>query len=449
MPVEDTSTKQSQLWTVSADAKHRRVSWLYSVFPISVATGPVGTMVQLYLINLNGQALGTLYGGLAAAIYNGISIPAALFWGVATDRLHKRKALVALSYALMAVALVSFFFDRTTLGTISRYSVVSFVSVASATPLNLLIMETEPKSKWAGAFARLSMVSSVGNVAGLLLSTVWADLYPDALILLFVPMGALAVTSSALAMATIEEPPFVLERETVARRRPSFFSRLRANPVFFIGVPSGSDFKRAFRGLRSSLTSYVPLFYISTILFYVSSGLFNTSFVPAMHFFAMPDQEIFAVILAGMVIQTIAFQVVGGFISRRSLITTSVQGLLLRGWSYFAIGAAAWILTGPWFAASALFFYPLAGGIAFAVYYTSANTMMFNTVQGKSAGAALGVYSAVVGIAAMAGSLVSGFVSVYQGYYATFVVSAVLLFVAAVVVSRLPKPSTPDEGVHQ
>jgi MFS family permease len=429
--------------------KPRRVSWLYSVFPVSVATGPVGTMVQLYLIYLNGQALGTLYGSLAAAIFNGISIPAALFWGVATDRLHKRKALVALSYALMSIALVSFFFDRTTLGTISRYAVISFVSVASATPLNLLIMETEQKSKWAGAFAKLSMVSSVGNVAGLLLSTVWADVYPKTLVLLFVPMGALALASSVLALVTIAEPPFVLERETVARRKPSFFNRLRANPVFFIGIPSGSDFRRAFRGLHSSLTSYVPLFYISTILFYVSAGLFNTSFVPAMHYFSMPDQEVFAVILAGVVIQTLAFQALGDYVGRRSLIATSIQGLLLRGWAYFAIGVAAWIFAGPWFAIPALILYPLAGGIAYAVYYTSSNTMMFNTVQRKSAGAALGVYSAVVGIASMAGSLVSGFISVYQGYYATFVIAAVFLFGAAIVVSRLPRPSTPDEGVHQ
>lgn len=98
---------------MSGQQKRRKEAWIYSVFPVSVATGPLGTMVQLYLIYLNGQALGTIYGGLAAAVFNGISIPAALFWGYATDRLHKRKALIALSYALTAVALVSFFFDRT------------------------------------------------------------------------------------------------------------------------------------------------------------------------------------------------------------------------------------------------------------------------------------------------------------------------------------------------
>ncbi len=429
--------------------KPRRAAWIYATFPEAVATGPVGTMVQLYLIYLNGQALGTIYGSLASAIYNGISIPAALFWGVATDRLHKRKALIALSYALVAVALVSYFFDRTTAGTISRYGAISFVSVASATPLNLLIMETEQKGKWAHAFASLSLVSSAGNVAGLVVSTLWTQFFPDSLVLLFVPMGAFALTSSALALAMIHEPEFVLERETVALRKPSFFSRLRANPVFFVGIPSGSDFKRAFRGLRSSLTSYVPLFYISTVLFYLSSGLFNTSFVPAMHFFSMPDQEVFAVILAGMVVQTLAFQRAGDFINRRSLITSSIQGLLLRGWAYLAIGAAALLVTGPLFAFSALLLYPLAGGVAFAVYYTSANTMMFNTVRGKTAGSALGVYSAVVGLATMAGSFVSGFISVYVGYYTTFMLAGIILFATVGVVSSFPKPASPDAGVHQ
>jgi len=427
----------------------RRTTWIYSVFPAAVATGPVGTMVQLYLIYLNGQALGTIYGSVATAIYNGVSIPAALFWGVATDRLHKRKALVALSYALVAVALVSYYFDRTTTGTISRYGAISFVSVASATPLNLLIMETGPKGKWVHAFSRLSLVSSAGTVAGLLISTLWTDFFPNSLILLFVPMGAFALASSGLALVMIHEPEFVLERETVALRKPSLLSRLRANPVFFIGVPSGSDFKRAFRGLRSSLTSYLPLFYISTILFYVSAGLFNTSFVPAMHLFSMPDQEVFAVILAGMVVQTLAFQRAGNFISKRSLITSSVQGLLLRGWSYLAIGVAALFLTGPLFAVSAFMLYPLAGGIAYAVYYASSNTMMFNTVKGKTAGSALGVYSAVVGLASMAGSFASGFISVYLGYYTTFVAAGVLLFGAVGAVSRLPRPLSPEEGVHQ
>ena len=433
-----------------ASRESRRSTWLYTVLPVSMATGPLGTVVAAYLYHLNGPTLGPIYVSLATAIFNGIGIPAALVWGVMIDRLQKRKALIALGYALTSVALISFYFVPSTEGTIAIYAVVSFASFASATPLNLLIMETEQKSRWAGAFAKLSMLSSVGNVAGLVMSTVWADALPPArLVLLFIPMGALSVVSAALSLVTIREPAFVLERETVARRRPSFFSRLLANPIFFVAIPSASDFRRAFRGLRSSLTRQVPLFYISTVFFYVSSGLFNTSFVPAMLGFSMPDQQVFGVMLAGMVVQTLAFQGAGGFVGSRSLITTSVQGLALRGWSYVGIGAAALFLSGPDFLFPSLLLYPLAGGVAFAIYYTSANTMMFTTVQSKSAGSAMGVYSAVVGISAMGGSLVSGFISVGVGYSTTFVVSGILLFAALGIVARLPKPSSPDEGALQ
>jgi MFS family permease len=434
---------------MGTETKTRRAGWVYSTFPIALASGPLGTLVQLYLIDINGINLGTIYGSLAAAIFNGVSIPAALFWGFAIDRIHSRKWMITLSYALMGLVLVSFFFDTTTGGTIARYSAFSFVSVASASPLNLLIMETETKSRWAPTFAKLSMVSSVGNVLGLVISTLWSNLLPTHLTLLFIPLGVFGLVSAGLAVSLIPDSNIVFERENVALRKPSLFSRLLANPVFFTGIPRLSDFKRAFRGLRSGLTNYVPLFYVSTILFYFSSGLFNTSFVPSMQSVSISGQGVFEVILAGMVVQTLTFQGAGRYFSSRPLVSTSIQGLLLRGLSYVAMGASILFVTGPQFIGPALVFYPLASGIAFALYYTSANTMMFSTVQGRNPGAALGVYSAVVGIAAMAGSFISGFISVYVGFYTTFVLAGVLLLAAVGVVARIPGSSNIDAGAHQ
>jgi len=429
------------------DRNRRRVNWVYSVFPVALATGPLSTMVQLYLIQLNGVTQGTIYAGLAVAIFNGVSIPAAIFWGFTTDRLHRRKALIAISYGCMAAALLAFYFASTTTGAIVTYAVFSFISVASATPLNLLIMETGAKGQWAGAFAKLSMMSSVGSVCGLILSTIWSQEFP--LILLSVPFSAFALASCALSFITISEPAIVFERENVVMRKSSFFSRLLALPIFFLKVPNTSDFKRVFRGLRSSLTSYVPIFYISTILFYVSSGLFNTSFVPAMSAYALTSFETFSVILSGVAVQTLSFQGAGRYVSGQSLVTSTAQGLLLRGWSYVIIGAAALILAGPYFIIPALVMYPIAGGLAFAVYYTSSNTMMFNTIQRKNPGSALGVYSAVVGIATMGGSLASGFISVYLGFYTTFVLAGILLFAAVVIIAQLPKSPGAEPGSHQ
>jgi MFS family permease len=424
----------------------KKLRWVYSVFPVSLATGSVGTIVQLYLIEINGVQQGTLYVSLAVAIFNAIGIPASIFWGFATDRFHRRKVMIAASYAALALVLVSFYFDKSTAGTVATYALFSFISSASATPLNLLIMETEQKGNWPGAFAKLSMMSSVGTVAGLLLSMVWVEALP--LLLLSLPLAIFSLASAVLAVLTIKEPSFVLEQQTMVLRKPSFYQRLLALPVIFFSIPKPSDFRRVFRGLRYGLTSYLPLFYLSTTLFYLSSGLFNTSFVPAMRSVGLSEAVIFAVVLAGMSVQTVSFQFAGKYVEGRSLELSSVQGLLLRGVCYAGIGVVALFATGVLFLMPVLVLYPIAGGVAFAAYYTASNTMMFNTVEKKNPGAALGVYSAVVGLASTVGSLISGLTSYYLGFTVTFTCASMLLYLAVFVVARLPRHSQAD-GVQR
>jgi MFS family permease len=267
--------------------------WVYSVLPVSLAAGPLGTLVQLHLVQLNGPTLGVIYAGLAVSAFNGVSIPASVFWGYASDWIRSRRAIIVFSYGTMAFVLLSLVFVSNTPGTILVYSVFGFMSAASATPLNLLIMESAPKGTWAGAFARLSMMSGVGYVGGLILSTVWAQALP--IVLLAIPLGLCAMASAVLALVSIKEPGLLLERETIVRRQQSFSSWLLSIPLQFLKVPRLVDFRRVFRGLRFELTSYVPLFYISTVLFYLSSGIFNTSFVPALSAASLTDGQGFAV----------------------------------------------------------------------------------------------------------------------------------------------------------
>lgn len=410
--------------------------WVYSVLPVSLATGPLSTLIQLHLIAINGPTLGVIYASLAVSAYNGVSIPAAMIWGYTTDRLRSRRVLIAVSYGVTGLMVLALIYGSNTGGTILVYSVISLVSAAAATPLNLLIMETTSKSTWAGAFARLSMMSGIGNVAGLVLSTVWAQALP--IELLSLPLGICALASAILAYATIQEPPYVFERETIAGRQPSLFSRLLSLPLMFLAIPRLSDFRRMFRGLKYSLTSYVPLFYISTVLFYLASGIFNTSFVPALSAFLISPGEVFAVILVGMVVQTLTFQYAGRYVEGRSLVSSTLQSLVLRGASYALTGVFALLIGGPMFFFPALVLYALGAGVAYAIYYTSSNTMMFNTVHSRSAGSALGVYSAVVGFATLAGSLGSGFISVLFGFHVTFISAGAVLFAAAVLMTRFP-----------
>ena len=90
----------------------RRVAWVYSILPVNIALGPIGTFVSLSLLHSGGASLGTVYVSLAATVFNAVSIPASIIWGLATDRLHKRKVIIVASYVVTTIVLFSFFFAR-------------------------------------------------------------------------------------------------------------------------------------------------------------------------------------------------------------------------------------------------------------------------------------------------------------------------------------------------
>jgi hypothetical protein len=294
-------------------------------------------------------------------------------------------------------------------------------------------METQPKSKWASIFSRFSMISSVGVTVGLLLSVGWADFLPFRL--LVIPLGALALVSSVLSVQMIKEQGSLFERSMIAMIRESFFHRLLALPMLFLKVPKIVDFLRIFRNAKFGVTREPALIYLSVGAFYFASGLFNTSLVPSLSLANLSSSEVFLVLLAGMVIQVIAFNYLGKRIQKMGIRRTAVQGLLLRGASYVAIGVAVVFLVGLPYLGVSLVFYPIGAGIAYAEYYAASNVMIFNTLGRSNQGSLLGVFSALVGMATMLGSFVSGLISFYVGYYATFIAAAVWLGLAAMLTS--------------
>jgi MFS family permease len=395
-----------------------------------MAIGPVATFVQLYILQLHGSVLDV---GLATTLFNAVTIPGSIFWGFVTDRIHTRKTLVVLSYVAVAASIFAFSIIRTIYGVEIVYAAFAFLSVAFATPLNLLIMETQPKSKWASIFARFSMISSVGVTVGLLISAGWADFLP--FYLLVIPLGALALASAVLSIRMIKEEASVFERSMIAMIRESLFQRLLALPMLFLKVPKVIDFLRVFRSAKFGVTREPALIYLSVGAFYFASGLFNTSLVPSLYLANLSTSEVFSVLLAGMVIQVIAFNYLGKRIQQKGVRRTAVQGLLLRGVSYLAMGVGVVFWVGLPYLGVSLVFYPLGAGIAYAAYYATSNVMIFNTLGRSNQGSSLGVFSALVGMATMLGSFVSGLISFYVGYYATFIAAAVWLGFAAMLTS--------------
>ncbi|HYR04485.1 MAG TPA: MFS transporter [Nitrososphaerales archaeon] len=403
--------------------------WFYSLLPVDVATGPVATLIQLYILELHGTVIDV---GLAITLFNAVSIPAAIIWGYVTDRFQSRRTIIVLSSVAISGNLILLPLANSISGAALVYALFSLVSSVSATPANLLIMETQRKSRWASMFARFSMVSSVGNTLGLVLGAAWSVYLPVSLLVL--PLSALSLASALLSFVMIKEPPISFEREFIVLQKRSLQQRLLAIPLVFLRTPNLVDFKAVFKGLRSALTRQLPLLYLSIFVFYLASGLFNTSFVPSLQAARLSASEVFVVALMAMVVQTASFYFAGPYVEKRDLRKSAIAGLLLRSGCYAIMGVLALFAGGLPYLAATLVLYPLAGGLAFSIYYTSSNTMIFNTLGVKNQGSRLGVYSALVGVATMLGSFISGYISFYFGFLATFVLAAVLLAVCAILV---------------
>jgi MFS family permease len=397
-----------------------------------MATGPVSLFIQLYILQLHGTVIDV---GIVITLFNAVSIPAAMIWGFTTDRFHRRVPIIIACYMSVAGILFTFLFVKSLYGVGLLYSIFSFVSSASATPLNLLIMESYSKSKWPRAFAMFSMVSSIGTTAGIALGFLWSNFLP--LDVIVVPLGALSLASAVLSTVLIKEPSFVFERQMMILNRRSFFERILAVPMMFLKIPRLVDFRSVFRDMRFDLTRQVPILYLSIFAFYIASGIFNTSFAPSLVKLGVSNSQVFLVSFVAMIVQTTSFYYAGPYIERTSLKRTAIGGLIVRAICYGAIGVSSTLFLGAEYLGSSLILYPIAAGIAFAAYYTSSNTMIFNTLGQRGQASTLGVYSALVGIATMLGSLVSGFTSFYAGYHITFIIAGLCLGCAAALTSLI------------
>lgn len=403
--------------------------WFYSQLPVDIAAGPVSTLIQLYILELHGTVIDV---GLAITLFNAVSIPAAVIWGYVTDRFQSRKTILVLTCVAVSANLILLPLAKSVSGAALVYALFSLVSSASATPANLLIMETQRKSRWASAFARFSMISSVGTTLGLILGIAWSSYLPISL--LVVPLAALSLVSALLSVVMIREPEISFEREFIVLQRRSLQQRLLAIPLIFLRLPSLVDFKSVFKGLRSTLTRQLPLLYLSIFVFYVASGLFNTSFIPSLRAAGLSASEVFLVVMTANFAQTASFYFAGPYVEKGDLRKTAVAGLVARLLCYAGIGLFIGFTRGITYLGATLVLYPIAGGLAYAIYYTSSNTMIFNTLGAKNQGSRLGVYSALVGVATMIGSFISGYVSYYVGFLATFVLAAVCLGACALLV---------------
>lgn len=406
--------------------KYKDTRWMFLVIPFNTATGPLSTLITLQILSLGGNAINVAY---AISLSNAILIPASMIWGFMADKFDRKKQIL-ISFGGTSIPLIFMPFMRSIPAISLDYALITFMSTASTTPFNLLIMESAEKKHWGSLFSRYSYLSSIGVLVGLFLSTFLVlilriDVIEEIL-------GFLMLLTLFAGVRLIPKPIVNFERTAIIHHKESFFTRMMHLPLMFLHLPNLHNFKMfSLKRLTKKPINYIPLLYIAIVIFYISSGIFNTVYPAGLYVKGLNKAEVLAVIGVGMIFQILGFKLSSNLLEKSKESHLAHIALILRGFSYIALGVFAQLFLGLPILVTGLIFYPLAAGIAYSIFYSSSTTMIFKVVGERRQGTGLGVYSTVVGIALFVGSLISGYITHYISYGIDFIVAGILLLISS------------------
>jgi MFS family permease len=401
------------------------LKWLYPTIPVNIIVGPLSTLMTLYIIQLGG---GILQVALAITLYNAVTIPSALFWGKIVDIVNRRRCFILLTNASVVVTMLALFYVHTVSAAISIYAVSSFFVAAGATPLSLMVMETQYKTEWSKGFAKLQLFSSLGSTLGYILSyAVTAVFSLSVLILVFLAISLVAV---ALSLILIYETSIPYSKAYVTKNFASLFGNMVAMPR-----------KVTRKAIASNLKNYITIFYFACFVFWTGSYLLNTEFPVSLSHSGFSSSEIFLLFAMGMVVQTLAFYYYDRISQKRSKFNVVKRSLILRGIGYVVIALALIFMTGILLFGTELAAYSLSAGIAYPLYYISSNILLFALISGsgRSRGSSLGVYTSLTGLGMVTGAILSGYITQYFSYWLSFMLAGLVMFFGYYLFTRLDK----------
>jgi len=130
-----------------------------------------------------------------------------------------------------------------------------------------------------------------------------------------------------------------------------------------------------------------------------------------------------------MLVQTATYFYIG---NNKKIISTNenfMKSLILRGVSYMAIGII--FLMAPFAILYLnLIIYPLAAGIAFSIFYTVSNVMVFEAIGNRARGRMLGLYTSLIQIGVLIGATISGYIFYYLGFWVDFIIAGICVLLS-------------------
>jgi DHA1 family multidrug resistance protein-like MFS transporter len=373
--------------------------------------------------------------GYVAAVGPLVGVPASVFWGNVSDRLHRRRPFLFLGFlgfagSTMLLGLAS------SVGQVVLISIMGALLSTAVEPVaSALVMDRLPEEHWAESFGRLNQIGGWSFVVGLGMGMAWLAVLPRwwgmAMTMrgLFVFAGGTAFLSLALLLRFLPEPLSAGKRVSF---RPAMVGRLVVTVIEqALHHPARLRFHMPRPSLLAELRQYLKnalgRYYLATLLLFFSAALGLVPFpIFLTDVLGASSTQVFFIFLVKAVTDALFYVPMGRLVRRRSGIVLLALASVVRVGILGAFAIIALVRPGATGLIPVTLVHILTG-VTWAAIAVSGTTVVAALAPKGLEGRAMGLYNSVIGLAWIVGSLAGGWVAGSLGYVVSFGMAAGLM----------------------
>ena len=400
--------------------------WRLGFFFHDMAFGLLTVFIPLYVVVFKNTSIlgGPLLAlGVMTSIAIFCSIPASFLWGYLCDKTRHYKFFILLSFASMAVILflMTLPFAQNLITFVILYVVMQMLHVAHESPKNVLVTEHYSRNDWEKSFGFYEGLTEIGFIIGLA-----AGMFLFASSLSFSVLSTysfylcsgLSVVALVLAIALIADPMIVFERRLVGieRKMDNACRGLEGSSRLMDGLRwDGSLKEDSFLGFAFAIV----LFALATSILFTPLPIYLKSV------FGGKEQFVYLAYILNSVGATVGYFLIRGRANSIDIRKQMPRFILIRSVLVFALVAAILIAFEPTIITYILL---VCIGFAYAMYYIMMLSLSMEVIpEGKA-----GFFDGMVSLGAAIGAFFGPFLAHNLNYVPTFIIAAVIFFVAFV-----------------